>query len=78
MDTIFNVIRASYGKVTNHVSIYHDGSFISQDEAKQYLSNIYFSLLNDLSTSIISCYISHSEDSFTIETKFCIHQADIL
>lgn len=78
MDKIFQVIRASYGKVTNHISTYIDGQFSSEQEAEQYLSNIYHALLRDLSTSVILCVYSPSEGSFTIETKFCIHQADIL
>lgn len=78
MKTTFQVIRASYGKVTNHISTYIDGGFSSEQEAEQYLCSIYHSLLRDLSTSIISCVYNSSEGSFTIETKYCLHQADIL
>lgn len=78
MEHIYSVIRASYGKVTNHISIFIDGEFSSKQEAEQYLSSIYHAHLRNLSTSVISCVYSPSEGSFTIETKFCIHQADIL
>lgn len=78
MEKIFHVVRASYGKVTNHISTYIDGSFSSEQEAEQYLCNIYHALLRDLSSFVIACSYSPSEGSFTIETKLCIHQADIL
>lgn len=77
MDKTFHIVRASYGKTTSHISTYLDGPFDTKEDAQDFLFRIYSSLVTEFSGKILSCGYDFYLDSFTIETKYCIHQAEI-
>lgn len=77
MEKTYHVVRASYGKATSHISTYLEGPFVTKEDAQDFLFRIYSSLVNEFAGKIVSCSYDFYLDSFTIETNYCIHQAEI-
>ena len=77
MEHRYTIIRVSYCKVTNHIVSSLYGSYISFFDAFSDLTPIYHDLVRDLCKDILSCNIDSHTGTFTIETKFSIHQFDI-
>lgn len=77
MEYLYSIIRVSYCKVTNHIDSSFYGSYTSFADALSDLTTNYHDLLRDLSKSILFCNIDIRHGSFTIETKYTIHQFDI-
>lgn len=77
MEYRYSIIRVSYGKVTNHIDSSFYGSYSSLSDALSDLTTNYHDLLRDLAKSILFCNIDTRHGSFTIETKYSIHQFDI-
>lgn len=77
MEYRYSIIRVSYGKVTNHIDSSFYGSYTSLCDALSDLTSYYHDLLRDLHQSVISSTIDTRHGSFTIETKYTIHQFDI-
>ncbi len=77
MENRYTIIRVSYGKVTNHIDSSFYGSYTSFCDALSDMTSNYHDLLRDLAKSILSCNIDTRHGSFTIETKYTIHQFDI-
>lgn len=77
MEYRYSIIRVSYGKFTNHIDSSFYGSYSSFADALSDLTTKYHDLLRDLSRSILFCNIDTRHGTFTIETKYSIHQFDI-
>lgn len=77
MEYLYSIIRVSYGKVTNHIDSSFYGSYTSFADALQDLTVNYNELLRNLHLSVISSIIDSRHGTFTIETKYTIHQFDI-
>lgn len=77
MEYLYTIIRVSYGKVTNHIDSSFCGSFTSFCDALSVLTANYHDLLRDLAKSILFSNIDTRHGTFTIETKYSIHQFDI-
>lgn len=77
MEYRYSIIRVSYGKVTNHIDSSFYGSYTSFADALQDLTLNYHELLRNLHLSVISSIIDTRHGTFTIETKYSIHQFDI-
>lgn len=77
MKTSFHIVRASYGKTSSHISTYLDGPYDTKEDAQDFLFRIYSSMVTEFAGKIVSCSYDFYLDSFTIETKYCIHQSNI-
>lgn len=77
MEYRYSIIRVSYGKVTNHIDSSFYGSYTSFCDAVFDLTANYHDLLRDLAKSILFCNIDTRHGTFTIETKYTIHQFQI-
>ena len=77
MEYRYSIIRVSYGKVTNHIDSSFYGSYTSFCDALSDLSTYYHELLRDLHRTVLSSVIDTRHGTFTIETKYSIHQLDI-
>lgn len=77
MEYRYSIIRVTYGKVTNHIDSSFYGSYSSFSDALSDLTTNYHDLLRELAKSILFCNIDTRHGSFTIETKYSIHQFDI-
>lgn len=77
MEYRYSIIRVSYGKVTNHIDSSFYGFYYSLSDALSDLTTNYHDLHRLLTKSVLSCNIDTRHGSFTIETKYCIHQHDI-
>lgn len=77
MEYLYSIIRVSYGKVTNHIDSSFYGSYTSLCDALSDLNSSYHDLLRDLHQSVLSSIIDTRHGTFTIETKYSIHQFDI-
>ncbi len=77
MKRSFHIVRASYGKTTSHISTHLDGPFATKQVAQEYLYSAYSSLVTDFAGKVVSCSFDFYLDSYTIETKYCIHEAKI-